>query len=149
LTPLWDWVLDAYARPGVPETCLKLQDEHAQNVSLLLWAIRTRPLGGAVLDRAAAAARSWDETTLHPLRAVRRRLKTPCPPVDDTAREGLRAEVKAAELHAERVLLQTLERLGDGAPGHGSALEAATAAARAWGRPAPVETLAALTDAVA
>jgi uncharacterized protein (TIGR02444 family) len=137
LTPLWDWVLDAYARPGVPETCLKLQDEHAQNVSLLLWAIRTRPLGGAVLDRAAAAARSWDETTLHPLRAVRRRLKTPCPPVDDTAREGLRAEVKAAELHA------------DGAPGHGSALEAATAAARAWGRPAPVETLAALTDAVA
>ena len=146
---IWDWVLDAYARPGVPEACLKLQDEHAQNVCLLLWAIRARPAEGAGLDRAAAAARTWDEATLHPLRAVRRRLKQSCPPIDDAAREGLRADVKAAELRAERVLIETLERMGGDRPGEGSALEAATAATRAWGHAAPVETLAALTDAVA
>lgn len=148
MTPLWDWVLAAYERPGVPQACLTLQDEHGQNTSLLLWAIRARPAAGAVLDRAAEVARTWDETVLHPLRAVRRGLKAPCPPVGDLVREGLRADVKAAELRAERVLVETLEALGDAGDG-GSALEAATAATRAWGRPAPVETLAALTDAVA
>lgn len=148
MTSLWDWVLDAYARPGVPEACLRLQDEHRQNTSLLLWAIRARP-SKAVLDEAARAARRWDETTLVPLRGVRRALKAPIPPVDDDARNGLREDVKAAELRAERVLLETLERLGEGAPPASSALEAATAATRAWGYAAPVETLAALTDAVA
>jgi uncharacterized protein (TIGR02444 family) len=148
VTPLWDWVLAAYERPGVPETCLKLQDEHGQNTSLLLWAIRARPAAGAALDRAAAAARAWDETVLHPLRAARRQLKAPCPPVEDLAREGLRADVKAAELRAERVLVETLERLRVDDDGD-SALDAVTAATRAWGRAAPVETLAALTDAVA
>jgi len=148
VTPLWDWVLAAYERPGVPETCLKLQDEHGQNTSLLLWAIRARPAAGAALDRAAAAARAWDETVLHPLRAARRQLKAPCPPVEDLAREGLRADVKAAELRAERVLVETLERLRVDDDGD-AALDAVTAATRAWGRAAPVETLAALTDAVA
>jgi uncharacterized protein (TIGR02444 family) len=146
---LWDWALAAYERPGVPETCLKLQDEFGQNTSLLLWAIQARPADTAVLARAAQTARSWDETTLHPLRAVRRGLKTPCPPVADAAREGLREDVKAAELRAERVLIETLERLDGGSDGETSALDAVTAAARAWGRPAPIETLAALTDAVA
>jgi uncharacterized protein (TIGR02444 family) len=148
VTPLWDWVLGAYERPGVAETCLKLQDEHGQNTSLLLWALRARPAAGAALDRAAKVARAWDETVLHPLRTVRRQLKAPCPPVEDLAREGLRADVKAAELRAERVLVETLEGLGVAGDG-GSALEAVTAATRAWGRTAPVETLAALTDAVA
>lgn len=149
MTSLWDWVLEAYARPDVPEICLKLQDKHGQNTSLLLWAIRARPAEGALLEQAAEMARSWDETTLHPLRAVRRRLKTPCPPVDDAAREALREDVKAAELRAERVLVETLDRLSRSGIAAGSALEAVTAATRAWGRAAPVETLAALTDAVA
>jgi uncharacterized protein (TIGR02444 family) len=145
---LWDWVLDAYARPGVQEACLTLQDEHAQNVCLLLWSIRARPADGPALERAAAAARSWEESTLQPLRAVRRRLKTPCPPIGDAAREGLRQDVKAAELRAERVLLETLERLGAEGGGR-TALDAASAAARAWGGVVPTETLAVLTDAVA
>jgi uncharacterized protein (TIGR02444 family) len=34
----WEWALDAYARPGVAEACLELQDVHGQNVPLLLWA---------------------------------------------------------------------------------------------------------------
>ena len=35
---LWDWALEVYARPGVPDTCLVLQDDHGQNTSYLLWA---------------------------------------------------------------------------------------------------------------
>ena len=36
---LWGWTLEAYARPGVPEACLELQDEYGQNTSYLLWAV--------------------------------------------------------------------------------------------------------------
>jgi uncharacterized protein (TIGR02444 family) len=141
---LWDGVVAAYERPGIPEACLTLQDEYGQNTSLLLWAALTRPTDPALVSRAAEAARRWDETALTPLRAVRRALKAACPPVADAAREGLREDVKAAELRAERVLVETLERLGAAAAGPGPALEAVSAASRAWGRPAPDAALAAL-----
>jgi len=150
---LWDRVVAAYERAGVPEICLKLQDEHGQNTSLLLWAAIARPQDEAVLAQAVAAARSWDETALTPLRAVRRALKAPSPPVADAAREGLREDVKAAELRAERVLVETLESLRAAASGpvaqDGAALAAVTAAARAWGRPAPDAALAALVAGLA
>ena len=71
----WDWILAAYQRPGLPEICLTLQDEHEQNTSLLLWAAWARPSDPALLERAARAVRAWDETALSPLRAVRRALK--------------------------------------------------------------------------
>jgi len=148
---LWDWMLAVYERPGVPATCLRLQDEFGQNTSLLLWAAGVRPMDPAVLQAAARAAHAWDETALHPLRGVRRALKAPAPPVPDAAREGLREAVKAAELRAERVLVETLETLGGSSPGAGggSALQAMTAAVRAWGRPAPEDALAALAAALA
>jgi uncharacterized protein (TIGR02444 family) len=147
---LWDWMLAAYARPGIPETCLTLQDEFGQNTSVLLWAAWARPADANVLERATRTARAWDETTLHPLRAVRRALKAPAPPVADAAREGLREDVKAAELRAERVLVDTLEALSGAPKGdQGSALQALTAAVKAWGRPAPVAALAALAAGLA
>ena len=40
---LWDWSLEAYGQPGVPEACLALQDGHGQNTSLLLWAVWAEP----------------------------------------------------------------------------------------------------------
>lgn len=145
---LWDGVVAAYERPGIPEACLTLQDEFGQNTSLLLWAALTRPADPAVVSRAAEAARRWDETALTPLRAVRRALKASCPPVADAAREGLRDDVKAAELRAERVLVETLEQLS-GPPADGAPLAAVTAASRAWGRSAPDAALAALVAALA
>lgn len=150
---LWDQVVAAYERPGIPETCLKLQDEFGQNTSLLLWAAIVQPRDEAVVAQAVRAARSWDDTALKPLRAVRRALKPACPPVADAAREGLREEVKAAELRAERVLVETLESLAVAAPGgaggQDAALTAVSAAVRAWGAPAPSEALAALVAGLA
>jgi uncharacterized protein (TIGR02444 family) len=55
---LWDEVVAAYERPGIPEACLTLQDEHGQNTSLLLWAAIVRPHDEAVLAQAAAARAS-------------------------------------------------------------------------------------------
>jgi uncharacterized protein (TIGR02444 family) len=144
---LWDWMVAAYQRPGVPETSLKLQDEFGQNTSVLLWAAWAKPADPAILQRAVRTAQAWDAAALHPLRAARRALKTPAPPVADAAREGLREDVKAAELRAERVLVETLETFG--APAEGSALQAMTCAVKAWGQPVPGEALAALAAALA
>jgi uncharacterized protein (TIGR02444 family) len=144
---LWDWTLEAYARPGVPEACLRLQDGFDQNTSLLLWAVWAEARDPDLLARAAELARSWETLALVPLREVRRALKPPFPPVDDGAREGLREDVKAAELRAERVLMETLEAItGPQAGAH--ALDALRAAAAAWGRPVPGEDLAALASAL-
>ncbi|WGU39827.1 TIGR02444 family protein [Phenylobacterium sp. NIBR 498073] len=145
---LWGWTLEAYARPGVPEACLELQDEYGQNTSYLLWAVWAEGADAATLQAAAAAGRGWDETVLKPIRAVRRTLKARFGKVDDGAREGLREDVKAAELRAERVLMEAFEALGEHRRGGRPALEALKAASRAWGPPAPDEALARLARAL-
>lgn len=144
---LWEWTLRAYARPGVPEVCLRLQDEFQQNTSLLLWAVWAEAKDPELLARAAEVARAWEALALVPLREVRRGLKAPFRPIDDGAREGLREDVKAAELRAERVLMETLESMTPRQAG-AHALEALEAATHAWGRSAPPAELAALAAAL-
>ena len=144
---IWEWVLEAYARPGVPEACLTLQDRYGQNTSYLLWAVHAEVADTALLAKAAAAAKAWDATALSPLREVRRALKPALPPFEDRARESLREEVKRLELGSERLLMETLDRMaheGGGAP----ALKALEAASAAWGTPAPSHALAALAAAL-
>ena len=145
---LWGWSLEAYARPGVPEACLQLQDEHGQNTSVLLWAVWAEGADPATLQAAAAAGRTWDAAVLQPIRAVRRTLKTPFAAVDDGAREGLREDVKDAELRAERVLMEACEALSAHRRGGRPALAALQAASRAWGPAAPDEALARLACAL-
>jgi uncharacterized protein (TIGR02444 family) len=144
---LWDWVLAAYARPGVPEATLALQDEHGLNTSLLLWAAWADPEREA-LENGVQVTVGWDETVLWPLRNVRRVLKTPRAPFPDAAREGLREDVKAAELRAERVLVEALEALAGkaAAPDVAGAL---TRTAMAWSGAAPKEALDRLAKALA
>src|SRR5438552_11665020 len=110
---LWDETLEAYGRPGVPEACLTLQDSYGQNTSFLLWAVWAETADPKVLAKAADAARRWEALALGPLRAVRRALKPAFPGVADAAREDLREDVKAVELRAERVLMESLEALTD------------------------------------
>ena len=137
---IWDWVLQAYGRPGVPEACLTLQDVHGQNTSLLLWAVYAEVGDPDLLARAAAATRAFDAMALTPLREVRRALKPALPPFEDQARLALREDVKALELASERLLMETLARLAQD-PGGTHALDALRAASAAWGPPAPANTL--------
>jgi len=144
---IWEWVLEAYARPGVPQATLTLQDAHGQNTSFLLWAVWAEVKDPALLARAAEATRAWDATALTPLRNVRRALKPPLPPFADGAREALREEVKTLELATERLLMETLAGLVD-AKGGAHALEALEAASQAWGNAAPANALADLASAL-
>jgi uncharacterized protein (TIGR02444 family) len=147
MTGLWDWTLEAYAQAGVPEACLTLQDRYAQNTSLLLWAVWAEVADPTLLARAADVARRWEGLALSPIRAVRRALKPAFDGVDDGPREGLREDVKAVELRAERVLMEALEAMTDG-QGGAHALAALKAAAAAWGTPAPAAALAELAAAL-
>ncbi|HEX5378326.1 MAG TPA: TIGR02444 family protein [Phenylobacterium sp.] len=145
---LWDWTLTAYGEAGVPEACLTLQDVHGQNTAYLLWAVWAEGPDPAALARAVEIAKAWDQTVLMPIRAIRRALKPTFDGVDDGAREGLREDVKAAELRAERVLMESLEELAGNARGGRPALEALRAASAAWGPAAPDEALAELAAAL-
>ncbi|MDB5438493.1 MAG: hypothetical protein JWM33_920 [Caulobacteraceae bacterium] len=137
----------AYGRPGVAGLCLELQDRDGQSVPLLLWAAWARPDDPALAVRACDLARAWEATAIGPLRAARRGLKPPMPPVPDLAREDLRAQVQAVELAAERVLLETLQALGS--PGTaGDIGRALVAVSAAWGTTACPDTLAALAAAL-
>jgi uncharacterized protein (TIGR02444 family) len=145
---LWEWTLEAYARPGVADACLTLQDAHGQSTSYLLWAVWAEGPDAAVLRDAAGAAKAWEAKVLRPLRETRRVLKPAFPPIEDDARKDLREDVKAAELRAERVLMETLETLSGHHRGGNPTLEALRTAAAAWGGPVPDEALAVLAGAL-
>ena len=144
---IWDWVLEAYGRPGVPAATLALQDIHGQNTSYLLWAVHSRTTNADLLVRAAAAARAWDQTALVPLREVRRALKPSLAPFPDDQREQFREAVKALELASEKLLMETLERLSNDR-GDETVLDVLHAASQAWGTPAPDAALSVLAEAL-
>lgn len=142
---LWSWAVAAYARPGVAEACLALQDDHGQDVPLLLWAAWRGPADAETVEAACDTARSWRDAAIAPLRLVRRTLKKPVPDMEDAARLALREQVKAVELAAERGLLEALEALSGPAQVPAPApLPALVAAARAWGPVTPRAALATL-----
>lgn len=127
--PFWDFSLTVYARPGVAEACLALQERHGLDVNLLLfccWAgVRGRALTGRELERLVAAARPWQEGVVKPLRAARRWLKTQATAPDQLA-GALRRRIKAQELAAERIEQQVMAGClvpgaGDPSPGAAAA----------------------------
>ena len=146
MTSYWDWAVKAHGRDGVDAALTGLQDSHGQCVAYLLWAAwaayEGRPLSQDVLKKGAALAQHWEGAATRPLRAARRNLKTPIPPVTDEAREALREQVRKAEFAAERLLMETLEALAPkseaGAPDTAAAL---IAAAAAWSRAVPEREL--------
>jgi uncharacterized protein (TIGR02444 family) len=148
---LWDWALTAYAAEGVADACLDLQGAAGQNVPLLLWAAWCAAEGRApdedALEAAGDTARAWQETAIAPLRVVRKALKARAPDLDDADREAVRAQVKAAELDAERRLLAALEALSPASSGPPRPpIDTLVAAARVWSPITPRAGLIRLAD---
>jgi len=111
---LWDFSLQLYARAGVADACLRLQDEHGVNVNLLLWCAWLEQRGLALdvtrLRSAQKRIHAWDEHYVVPLRQLRRRMKTEFG-VADVGIEQVRSQIKQAELLAEKQLQSLLEML--------------------------------------
>jgi uncharacterized protein (TIGR02444 family) len=148
---LWDWSSEVYAAPGVAEACLHLQDDASQNVPLLLWAAWAARTGrnpdADTLEAACDTARAWSDTTIVPLRVIRRAIKSPIPDMGDPARELIRDRIKAVELEAEKHLLAALELLAppsDGEPR--PVIDGLVETARLWARVVPRPALTALAE---
>jgi uncharacterized protein (TIGR02444 family) len=145
----WDWAVARYARPGVEEALLDLQDRYEQCVSLLLFAAwaaaEGRRLDEEDLEAAVDTARAYETTVLRPLRAIRRTLKAPIPDVEDAARLAMREQVQAVELDAERRLIGELAAAAPAASGPARTIaDGLVAAAKTWARTVPRAELLAL-----
>jgi uncharacterized protein (TIGR02444 family) len=116
---LWTWAVATYERPGVKEALLALQDRHGVNVVLLLWRLwlraRDRTVDPATEAAATALCAAWRADAIAPLRATRDALKAPPAAIDPADARALRRAVLEAELDAERLALEALERLSQGA----------------------------------
>jgi uncharacterized protein (TIGR02444 family) len=104
----WAFALAIYARPGVAEACLTLQNEAGVDVMLLMMAtfaaVKRRIVLTADEIRALDGACSpWREQIVKKLRAIRTELKTGPQPAPSEATEPFRSKIKALELEAEKL----------------------------------------------
>lgn len=135
---LWAFSLDRYARPGVREACLDLQDGFGGDVNVVLlglWAGQNGfALSGADIEAIlAAGAAAWQRDAVAPLRAARRTIKVWNAQRRDPEIAAFRDRVQALELEAERLAQRLLaaafaERFAARASsGHSKASATATA----------------------
>lgn len=104
----WAFALAVYARPGVSEACLALQNEAGVDVMLLLMAafvavkhrILLAPDEIKAMDE---ACRPWREQIVWRLRAIRAELKTGPQPAPNNETGQFRSKIKALELEAEKL----------------------------------------------
>jgi len=105
-----DFAQSLYARPGVRESCLYLQDEAGCDVVLVLagaWlGAQGRSLAPAEWRALEREMDPWRESVIEPLRSVRRHLKGQS---GDPGAQRLRERIKGAEVEAEMHALQWLQ----------------------------------------
>jgi uncharacterized protein (TIGR02444 family) len=109
----WAFALTIYARPGVADACLTLQNEAGVDVMLLLMATfdavkRRILLTPDEIKAMDEACRPWREQVVWRLRAIRSELKTGPRPAPTSKTEPFRSKIKALELEAERLENQLL-----------------------------------------
>ncbi len=127
--PFWNYSLRLYARPGVSEACLRLQDEHGLDVNLVLFCIWAGLAGPGRLTRdelnaAIARGSQWQTNVVEPIRTIRRTLKQDALGADEELVAFFRPRAQALELdgeHVEQLLLASLVPLERGAQGRDAA----------------------------
>jgi len=111
----WRFSLAFYARPGIADACLALQDKATVDVNVMLYllflASRGRQTDDIDVARIAGIAQDWRSAVVVPLRTVRRALKSAIGPYVPAFTSALRSDVKRIELAAERIQQETMERL--------------------------------------
>lgn len=109
---LWNFALELYARPGVEQACLDLQDA-GNDVCLLLTGAWLQQRGVRCVDERLRAltevAGPWQREVVSPLRQTRRHWRAAAG--QDAELAALREQIKKLELQAERVLLERLQAL--------------------------------------
>ena len=112
--PLWTFALAVYTSDGVSDALIALQDHFEADVNLLLFGAWLGVERGIILtnsdaEQARNLIAAWNDEVVRPLRALRRKLKIWPAPALGGAVTSLRGQIKAAELHSERLELAWLE----------------------------------------
>ena len=103
-SPFCKFSIRVYAAPGVADNCIGLQERFGIDVNVLLscgwvgWS-RGHRLNAAQIAAANALVRSWNESTVKPIRSVRRFTKD----MPEDAVKRLLARVKTIELDTEQI----------------------------------------------
>tara|TARA_R110000868_G_scaffold30212_18_gene112050 strand:- start:85 stop:672 length:588 start_codon:yes stop_codon:yes gene_type:complete len=109
----WRFSTGLYAAPGVEAHLLTLQDRDKLDVNLALFCLFAahvrRPLDYAAVEAMRALAIAWGLGVVAPLRQARRAMKPRASESEVAA--GLRNEVKAIELAAEKAMQTALAHL--------------------------------------
>ena len=111
----WRFAVDLYGKDGVSQACLALQDRFGVDVIVLMISLfgavaLGKAPGKEDIERMDAAIGPWRRSVVHPLRGVRRHLKTAGM---GEAAERLREIIKSSELRSEQIELATLAPLID------------------------------------
>lgn len=126
----WRFSVTVYAKPGVAEECLDLQQELGIDVNVLLYCAWTGGRGIVLdvddLDGIEVAVRTWHEQVVRPLRGVRQTIKTLAEYEAAFVRD-LRKSIAGSELRAEQVEQAMLAAI---VPGMTSTVETPEAAIR-------------------
>jgi uncharacterized protein (TIGR02444 family) len=106
--PFWEYSLRLYARPGVQQACLQLQDEFDLDVNIVLFCAWTGAEGpgqlhAEELQRCIAQGGVWQHEVVKPLRSIRRRLKTELLGASPELSAAFRPGVQSLEIEAEHV----------------------------------------------
>jgi uncharacterized protein (TIGR02444 family) len=125
-SPFWRFSLRFYRQPEVADACIDLQDRAGVDVNLLLFllwhALREESISVENIGRLERTIAPWRNTTVIPLRAMRRALKTPPSLVEANTVEGYRTRIKAIELEAERLQQEAMYDIARASPlGHPAA----------------------------
>jgi len=119
-TSFWDWSVATYARPGIKDALLALQNTHGFDINMVLWRLwldQSHRAPTPEMDRAAhELSQRWRATVVGPLRAARDDIKHPPSGVDMAQALELRERILHVELEAERLQQDALERLASNAP---------------------------------
>jgi uncharacterized protein (TIGR02444 family) len=114
-SPFWRFSLQFYRQPGVADACIALQEEAGVDVNLLLFllwhAAQNRRLSAADIAALERKIGTWRDTTVIPLRTLRRALKAPPALVASETAEAFRTRIKAVELEAERLQQEAMYEL--------------------------------------
>ena len=104
----WNWSIKTYAAPGVSQACLLLQDRHAVDVNVVLYAVWVAEshgveLSDADIDSAVRRVVDWHALVVGGLRRIRSELKENPHGAPPHLAASLRERVKALELDAEHL----------------------------------------------
>jgi uncharacterized protein (TIGR02444 family) len=118
----WDFSVHHYAKPGVEQACLALQNEFGLDVNNVLFCLWHGRLHGvfsqSTLLQMVEFSNEWRTNIVSPLRSTRSWMKGRNSVIDATedSFENLRNAIKKLELQAERLQQDQLQSMVSGLP---------------------------------